>query len=180
LQQASDNAAKVLEERVAIAQKQAGGGKSASDILFQGAAKEINSELDKKGNGDKNAISASNFFFGAYFLNTRTRSEYCLKLGVPIEGFVAAYRERYKTLFSAAEKIQIYDFNNHGMTYDPDVFYKLLSPSIEKFITQDMSDAASTLKVSPREVCESMERDSMKWVNQMPLSPAIAEALLPR
>ncbi len=83
----------------------------------------------------------------------------------------------------AAENLQINDFQEHGYTYEFERFYKIMSPSLEKYLVQDMKDISDTLKTSEREVCESFEQNATEWVNELDYrkrAPEVVQILLRR
>ncbi len=181
MQETSERGAANTEQEIKAAQSQATTEKSTTEVLVEKSYKNAITTLNTSNTEKQKLTAASNFFFGAYFLNTRTRADYCASLGTPIKSFVNAYEQKHHQLFISAERIQILDFKEHGIPYDLDKFYKFVSPSTEKMIAQDMKDAASTLKISEREVCQSMEQNSIEWVNEMDYrkrAPEIAQVLL--
>lgn len=65
-------------------------GKSATDVMAENMRKKANDELDSHPDGREKLDTAANQFLGFYLVNARTRSEYCLSLGVAIPTFVAS------------------------------------------------------------------------------------------
>jgi hypothetical protein len=58
-----------------------------------------------------------------------------------------------------------------------------MSPSLEKYLVQDMKDIAATLKVSEREVCDSLEQNPTEWAAELDYrkrAPEVAQLLLRR
>ena len=124
---------------------------------------------------------AANIFFGAYFMSTRSRPNYCASLGVPINSFVSIYKQKHYQLFTIAEKIQIRDHVEYGYKYDINKLYNLISPSGEKMLVQNMKDTSSIVKVSERELCQAFEQDAIEWVNRLDFrkkAPEVAKILL--
>ena len=181
MQDASKRVAHEMEENIKSAQNQATKDRSTIEVLQQESYKKTANALSSASTVKEKLTVASDLFFGAYFSNTRTRTDYCASLGAPIKSFVNAYEQKHHQLFISAKRIQILDFREHGIPYDLDKFYKLVLPSTEKMIAQDMKDAASALKISEQEVCQSMEQNSVEWVNEMDYrkrAPEIAQVLL--
>lgn len=181
MQEAGAAASSEAERAIRTAKIQATPDKSATEVLAEKGRRDMTAALNDSATDKRKLISASNFFFGAYFLNTRSRPDYCASLGVNIGSFVAAYAAKHKDLFSAAEKLQIDDFHEHGYTYDLENFYKMMSPSLEKYIMQDMKDMSVAFKASERDVCESFERNATKWADGLDYrkrAPEVSQLLL--
>jgi hypothetical protein len=167
MQDASDRVSAATEKQIQLAQGGSPPNKTATEILADKARTDITTTLDTATTDKEKRIAASNFFFGAYFLNTRTRAEYCASRGIEIDRFVAAYKQQNRDLFVAAEKYQIEDLKDHGYTYDIDQLYKMMLPSLQKYLAQDMNDIASTLKLSETEVCQSLDQNAAQWAESM-------------
>jgi hypothetical protein len=105
MQEAGETASATADKEVRAAQNQATSGKTATEILVDKSRKEMTATLSETTTDKKKLMSASNFFYGAYFMNTRSRPNYCAALGVSIRSFVTEYRQRNKELFEIAEKI---------------------------------------------------------------------------
>jgi hypothetical protein len=181
MQAASESASAEMGQEIELAQNLASTEKNTTEVLFERGHKYAASTLNAAKTEKEKLVVASNMFFGAYFLNTRTRANHCASLGVSIKSFVNAYEQKHHQLFVSAESIQIRDFEEHGYSYDIDKFYKSVLPSLEKFIAQEMKDVASTLEISEREACQSFEQDSVEWVNEIDYRkrvPEIAQILL--
>jgi len=175
IEKASESAAVSMEQDIKLAQSQATTEKNTSTILLEEARKSATSTLNTTSTYKQKLEAASNMFFGAYLLNTRTRPDYCASLGIPIKSFVSTYKQKHHQLFTTAERIQIQDFADHGYTYNIDKLYKMMSPSHEKVIVQDMKDVASNLEISEREVCQSFEQNSTEWVDLFDLRKIVPE-----
>jgi hypothetical protein len=181
MQTGSRAASTYAAQEIESAQEHATANRSASDILQERSSTAVAAILNSAKTADEKYFAASNLFFGAYFLNTRTRAEYCTARGVDIGRFVAAYEQINRDVFVSAEKYQIEDFKGHGYAYDIDKFYEMMSPALKKYVAQDMSDLARTSKASETEVCESLEEDSASWAEALDyrkLAPDIAQVLL--
>ena len=181
MENASVKAAETINQEIQTAQAQATSTKSATDVLAERAKKNADATLAATNTDKQKRVVASNFFFGAYFLNTRTRPAYCASLGEPIPSFAKAYESHHRNLFNAAERIQIQDFKDHKAEYDIEKFYALFSPSTEKVVAQDMKDAALALKMSEKEICSSMQQNANVWVKEMDYQkqvPDVAQLLL--
>ena len=163
------------------AQAQATQEKSATEVLSDNLKKQLSATLEAANTEKQKIVVASNTFFGAYFLNTRTRPAYCRALGTPTPAFANAYAIYHRDLFSTAEEIQIQDFKENNHAYNIDKLYALIAPALEKVIAQDMKDAAAALKISEGEVCRSMEQDANLWVTELDYKkqlPEVAQLLL--
>jgi len=181
MQEASEATAVRAQKEIKIAQDIATTNKTATEVLFDKARKQTIEALDNAKTDKAKAMTASNFFFGAYFVNTRTRGNYCEGLGVDIGAFANSYKEKHRVLFIVSERYQIEDFKDHGYKYDIDEFYKMMAPTLEQYVTQDMKDLASTLKISETEVCQSLNQNVADWVSAMDYgkrNPEVAQILL--
>jgi hypothetical protein len=117
MQEAGAGASAEAERAIRAAQSQASPDKSATEALVEEGRRDMTAALNDSATEKRKLISASKFFFGAYFLNTRSRPHYCASLGVNIGSFVAAYKTKHKDLFATAEKLRLDDFCEHGYTY---------------------------------------------------------------
>jgi len=179
--EASVSVTSEVEKEIQSAKSQATPEKSTTEILIEESQKKINSTLDNSATKKKKLVAASNMFFGAYFLNTRTRPEYCSKLGVNISEFVNEYKKVHHSLFVSAEKLQIMDFKENGRTYNIDKFYSLLSPAGRKVIAQVMKDTAAYLKTNEIGACQSFAQHPAEWAKEADLSkraPELTQLLL--
>jgi hypothetical protein len=181
LEKASERVATNVEQDIKVAKSKATKEKPAMLHLVEKQRKDLTSKLNAASTEKKKLNVAANTFMGAYFLNARNRPDYCTSLGIPINSFVRLYKQEHHQLFTIAEKIQIQDHAEHGYTYDIDRLYKLMSSSGDKIIVQDMKDAASAVKMSEKELCQSFEQDSIEWVNIVDFRkrvPEVANILL--
>ena len=167
MEDAGEAVSATTEKQIKLAQGNATQNKSATEILVDKARTDVITTLDATKTDKDKRIAASNFFFGAYFLNTRTRAEYCASRGIKIDSFVAAYKLQNRDLFVSAEKYQIEDLRDHGYTYDIDQLYKMMLPALQKYLAQDMKDIASMMKISESEVCQSLEENAAMWADNM-------------
>jgi hypothetical protein len=163
------------EKRIKIARDEATANKTATEALAERGLNDITSTLEAAKTDKKKLVAASNFFFGAYFMNTKTRAEYCATRGVKIDRFVAAHKQQNHDLLVSAERYQIEDFRDHGYTYDIDKLYKMMSSMAEKYAAQDMKDTASMLKISETEVCQSFVQDAAQWADYMDYRKRVPE-----
>ena len=182
MQEASEKVSADMENDIKTAQNQATVKKTKTMILVEKLRKDTAFTLNAASTEKQKLSIAANIFFGAYFMSTRSRPDYCASLGIPINSFVSIYKQKHYQLFTIAEKIQIQDHAKYGYIYDIDRLYKLLSPSGEKMLVQDMKDTSSVVKVSERELCQSFEQDAIEWVNRFDFrkkAPEVAKILLP-
>jgi hypothetical protein len=175
MQEASDTTTASAEKKIKIAQDQASPNKSTTETLSEKAHSDINTTLNSVKTDKEKFVAASNFFFGAYFLNTRSRAEYCASRGIKIDRFVSAYEQTNHDLFVSAEKYQIEDLRDHGYAYDIAKLYKIMSPTLEKYVVQDMTDIAAKFKISEREVCQSFEQNAPQWAEGMDYRKRVPE-----
>lgn len=175
MQEGSDAASAIADKGIKIARDKATTNNTATEMLVEKGRNDATATLGAAKTEKEKSIAASNFFFGAYFLNTRSRAEYCASRGVKIESFVAAYKKTNHDLFVSAEKYQIEDLRDHGYAYDIDQLYKIMSPALEKYVVQDMEDIATMLKISESEVCQSLEQNAAQWADSMDYRKRVPE-----
>lgn len=170
-----------MKQKIDSAQAQVTPEKSATALLIERSKKESAESLAaSRTEGDK-SVAAAGQFFGAYWLNTRIRVDYCAALGTNIKSFVSAYEQKHMPLFLAAERIQAQEFKERGISNGFDMLYKVSSPGLKQFVAQDMKDTASTLKVTESELCQAMEQNSVEWADALDLrksAPQMAQVLL--
>jgi hypothetical protein len=175
VQEASDTASATAEKQIKLVQDNATANKRATENLVGKGRNDITATLDAAKTDKEKFVAASNFFFGAYFLNTRTRSEYCASRRIKIDRFVVAYEQKNHDLSVSAERYQIEDLREHGHTYDIAQLYKMMSPTLERYVVQDMKDIASMLKISEREICQSLEQNAAQWAENMDYRKRVPE-----
>lgn len=180
-QKAKERVTEKVDQEIRSAQSRASAEKSATEVLVEQSRKNIANTLSSASTQKQKLVAASDIFFGAYFLNTRARAEYCATLGVPISTFVNTYKQLHQQLFVSAEAIQIVDFHEHGRKYDIEKFYQLLAPAAKKFVIQDMKDSASSLGMSEKDLCHEFNNNAVSWVKMMDIrtrAPEVSRLLL--
>ncbi len=181
MQEAVERATDRTEQEIKSAETLATLDRSATEVLVDNAHRSAATALSSAKSTKDKLVAASNFFFGAYFLNIRTRAQHCATLGVEIKSFTIAYEEVHRELFVSAETIQVIDFQEHDRHYDIDKLYQLVAPSSKKFIAQEMRDVAVSLNMTEKDLCQSFEQNSTAWVKEMDYrkrAPEIAQLLL--
>ena len=96
---------------------------------------------------DKKLLHAANQFIGFYYVNVKTRYEYCYKLGVDIAPFVTAF----KTLH--AEEFRIASDAHARKKVNTELMVSELEPTFWSTIDQAVLDAARQNKITPKDVC---------------------------
>lgn len=147
----------------------------APSVAFAEAAKH-NSEasLTAAGGSDKKISMAADQFVGFYYVNVKTRYEYCNKLGVDITPFVTAF----KAVNAEEYRITIEEEIRQKVNIEWSI--SKLEPSWQSIINQAMQDASKQYKVSTKEVCEIFANNSSEIAAEMTLqkvNPALYAAL---
>jgi hypothetical protein len=181
LRETSEMAAAETELSLKLAQGRAPKDGVTSDIISKDSQKAVVRTLESAKTASEKGIYASHFFYAAYFMNTRTRPDYCSQLGVNISSFINIYTKRHQKLLDVAQKYQIDDWHKHGYAYDATKYYDLLEPSLLQYIALDMKDVASQLGISERGICDSFSKNPAQWTNTLDygkLAPEVAQVLL--
>lgn len=143
------------------------------------AALKLTTEKLEKESGTKKADTAAGQFIGYYFVNVRTRYDYCKGIGVDIGSYVKAFKANNATLYEKSRVI-------HGRSpYTADKVelesYRMLLPTMQKTIVDAMGDMAKQSNISEVEVCKAFSDNGEELANEMMLekvSPALYKAML--
>jgi hypothetical protein len=141
-------------------------GESATLALKKEAAASAATELQRAPNASARERSAADMFWGYYFLNTRSRPEYCRARGVDIHAFVAAFAAANADELRAARAI----YRRAGA--DENDTYRLSASLLDKVLQQDMREAATSNHLSEIEVCQVIEDHADALVARLQLSKA--------
>lgn len=176
----SQNAAKILDSEInkSIAQANANTkeGGNVADTLREESIEKANKKIESGSESEKKVAAASQFF-GYYFVNIKTRKDYCLNLGVAITNFVKEF-----------ESIHANDLNNARRILKTTIeaennFYTTSQSSFEKILNVEMPAQATQLNVTEKELCEALEIDatniaqSMRFSDLMPLQSKMINEL---
>lgn len=120
----------------------------APSIAFSEAAKQhSSSNLAGTTDSQKRLGVAADQFVGYYFVNTRTRAEYCAKLDVDIATFVSAFKNLHQGEYQITANEQARQKANMEW------MYAQLEPTFRSSIEQGMRDLASQNSLSTRDIC---------------------------
>ena len=103
MQETSEKVSADTENDIKTAQNQATVEKTKTMILAEKLRKDTASTLNAASTEKQKLSIAANIFFGAYFMSTRSRPNYCASLGIPINSFVSIYKQKHYQLFTIAE-----------------------------------------------------------------------------
>jgi hypothetical protein len=139
-------------------------GMAQSDAMKEVAVRQARESLSK-GDATSRSRTAAGIFFGAYFMNTRARPEYCRQRGVDLRPFVAAYEEVHRAELARARAI----FAEAGM--NPETMAPALQGQFVGMVEQDMKDFASGAQVPLENTC-ALFNENAKLISQAIELPA--------
>lgn len=145
-----------------------------SKAFIEAASKNAESTLASADTADKKLSVAAEQFFGFYFINVKTRYEYCDKLGVDISPFVNAFKAIH------AQEYRIASDAVAREKYNPEWVLSKMAPSMRSIIDQTMNDAAQQYKVTPKDICTGLAEhgpESAAGLALQKLAPKIYGAL---
>ncbi len=128
-------------------------------------------EALSKGDPEDRAKTAASVFFGAYYMNTRARPEYCRKRGVDLSPFVTAYNETHRAELERARAI----FVEGGL--DPEMLAPALQAEFLTMVDQDMKDFASGAQVPLDNVCMLFNQNAKVIAQAIELPAEVRQAL---
>lgn len=123
----------------------------------------------------KQASSAANQFWRYFWVNTRTRFDYCKEQGVDISAFTRAFEHLHRDDVKRASAISA----REGA--DEEKIYSLLKSEHRKVIEDDMLGIARANNTDLREVCRSLAEHGLEAADAMQLAkvnPDIHQALV--
>lgn len=122
----------------------------------------------------KRKTLAADMFLGFFFVNARTRPEFCSEQGVNIQPFVNAFEDAHANEIAKARSIKA------RASVDEKKLYTLIQPQLRKTIVQNMNDIATSEKISLKEVCQRFSENADAIVQEMQLAkvhPVLFKAL---
>jgi hypothetical protein len=128
-------------------------------------------EAMNTGDARRRAQTAASIFFGAYFMNTRAKPEYCRKRGTDIAPFVAAYEESHRREFERARAILL----EAGL--DPERLAPSLQEQFVAMVDQDMKDFATGAQVPLDSVCTLYNENARAIAQAIELPMEVRQAL---
>jgi hypothetical protein len=148
-------------------------GMAQSDAMKQVAIRQARESL---GTGDalNRSRNAAGIFFGAYFMNTRARPEYCRQRGVDLRPFVTAYEEVHRAELARARAV----FLEAGM--DPETLAPALQGQFVGMVEQDMKDFASGAQVPLENTCALFNENARAIAQAIELPAEVRQALSAR
>lgn len=132
-------------------------GKSAFEVLRENSEKKNNEQLASISDREKKLYMASSQFLGFYLGNTKSRPEYCSSLGVAIPRFVSEFEKVNQRELISARKIQT---SSHGPNIEKS--FQTMEALGLKIITLQMTDWASQMKISGKELCQIFESNPIE------------------
>lgn len=141
-----------------------------SDAMKEVSAQRTHEALSR-GDREDRARTAASVFFGAFYMNTRARPEYCRKRGVDLSPFVAAYNEAHRAELERARAI----FLKGGL--DPDMLAPALRAEFLTMVDQDMKDFAAGAQVPLDQVCAQFNQNAQVIVQAIELPEEVRQAL---
>lgn len=147
---------------------------SVSEAIGREAVARTSEQLSAEGDEKKRRARAASSYFGFYFVNTRTRPEFCRRQNVDISPFVAAF-EREHAAESAQARAAL-----AAVDTDENQLFDLVEKQLQQLIVQDMTDIATANKVSLREACQLIARNGEAVAAEMHISkvqPAVYRTL---
>lgn len=132
-------------------------GKSALEVFSENAEKISNDRIASISDREKKLYMASSQFLGFYLGNTKSRPEYCSSLGVAIPRFVSEFEKVNQRELISARKIQT---SSHGPNIEKS--FQTMEALGLKIITLQMTDWASQMKISGKELCQIFESNPIE------------------
>jgi len=144
----------------------------ASEALRQEAVTQASKQLETETDSAKRLQNAAGMFLGFYQLNTRSRPEYCISLGVDINSFVTAFVDEHTKELAKVREIL--------SGQDEDKIYELLGPQFKKLVMQDITDMATAQKTDNKGACTLIQQNGVGLATHMHISkmqPHVYEVL---
>jgi hypothetical protein len=139
------------------------------------AIEKVSSNLASK-TGDAKLNAAADTYWGFYFINTRSRSDFCNSHGVDISNFSKVFAEMHKNETLKAKLIY-----SKLSKISEEQLYEKLKPLFLKTVTEDMQAIATQQKISLSQACQVFDEYAKEVVPEMLLSktqPALSNALM--
>lgn len=150
IEKASEIVGKKLDDLVHEASKDTS-GKDPVMVVQETAIKQSSKALSEKSGADK-ADEAAMQFIGFYYLNTRTRSDYCRSLGVDISSFISEFSSLHRTLH--AKSAFIASKSGLTLTEIEGSLYTGMADHFNRMVKMDMEAIARMGNASTKEACQ--------------------------
>ena len=121
---------------------------------------------------DQRLFTAASIFWGFYFVNTKTRVDYCDERNVDLTPFVQAFTKEHARDHSAAEAV----FRKAGM--DPNTLVEQVGSELRKNVDQDMIDLATNEQVPVDQTCSLLNEHAEEFAKIIQLPPHVKQALI--
>jgi hypothetical protein len=142
--------------------------------MQQEAGQRFEEKMAAAASGQKRANLAADSFWGFYFINARSRLDFCREQGVDIQSFVDAFERGHTTQVATARAIYA-----RSQT-DENWLYSQIKDQVRKVIIQDMNDMATSNGISAKEACQLIADNAEDFAREMHVSkrvPALFQAL---
>jgi hypothetical protein len=144
---------------------------AASQEGLERSRKLLGSEADA---GKRRKIAAEQFY-GFYFVNMRTRPEFCREQGVDISSFTSAFEREHLAQLTKARAV----LANPDLSED--AYYRLVRAMLWKAGSQDMNDMATKSAVSLKGACELVAEHGNELAERLNIAnvnPDLLKALM--
>jgi hypothetical protein len=148
---------------------------SPAEGMHREAVKRSTAKIESQ-SGDQQANTAADMFWGFFFVNTRSRPQFCKELGMDISPFVEEFQRMHSAEFAKAHSIYKRDSK-----ITSDELYVKLEPQLRKTVEIDMDSIAKREKLSILDICGIFATHGALIAKEMPLSkmqPAVHKALM--
>lgn len=146
-------------------------GMPATDAMKAVAAERATASMASQA-PEKRRKSAADMFFGFYYLNTRSRVDYCRTRGVDLAPFADAFAAAHRTELSRATAI----YANAGS--DPDAIMPIVQTQLASVVEQDMKDVALGAQVPLDQSCALFNANAGFFAEKIALTPDVRQALI--
>lgn len=121
---------------------------------------------------DQQVHTASNMFWGFYYMNTKARPHYCAQRGVDLTPFTTAFTNAHSAELSKAKAV----YASAGIS--PEQILPQVMPALLSGVEQDMKDVTTGAQVPLEQAC-SLFNDNAEWIAEyIQLPPHVKQALL--
>lgn len=136
-----------------------------SEAMRQEALELSRKTLEGKADMSDRRRAAAQQFFGAYFLNARSRPEFCREQGIDISPFVSAYKNEH-----AKEVARAWQFAQ--VQTGEDQYYELVKSVLVGFVAKDMRDIATAQGTTLKGACQLFVENSEQIAKALHMSVA--------
>ncbi|MCH8080685.1 MAG: hypothetical protein IIA06_13070 [Proteobacteria bacterium] len=130
------------------------------EAIYKASKEFAEDELENIKSNREKLHFVANSFFGFYFINTRSRNNYCENLGVDITPYVNAFAHYNKSEYQRAITI----YAQAGT--DKEQQWSYIKPYSIKMVEQDMQEIADTNQITLEEACK-LFADNPEFASEM-------------